>query len=117
MYYCQPQPQPMMYCQGQAAYPPEDYEGHVPYAYVPYGYQGFPQGSAMPMYDPAYKGDYGESVGSAGEPGGIPYVVKEGDTLYTIAQAHGVMWQDLMRYNQLSDAQGLYAGQRLLIPR
>ena len=132
----------MLYCERQSAYPPpEDYEGYDPYAYVPYGSeamygyqgvpQGVPQGNPVPMYDPAYMGYYGggfepmaagaaTAVGAgtaAGEPEGISYVVKQGDTIYTIAQAHGIMWQDLMYYNHLDHSQGLYVGQYLQIPR
>lgn len=45
------------------------------------------------------------------------YVVKRGDTLYSIALDQGVDWRDLMSWNQLSDPTKLSVGQSLVVRR
>lgn len=44
------------------------------------------------------------------------YVVQPGDTLYSIANRHGVSVQAIMQANGLSAPGSLYAGQRTFIP-
>ena len=44
------------------------------------------------------------------------YVVKSGDSLSKIAAAHGVKTKDLMAANNISDANKIRAGQKLVIP-
>ncbi|HSD55515.1 MAG TPA: peptidoglycan DD-metalloendopeptidase family protein [Burkholderiales bacterium] len=44
------------------------------------------------------------------------YVVKRGDTLYSIALDHGIDWRDLAARNQLTDATRLRVGQTLVMP-
>lgn len=48
--------------------------------------------------------------------GGGSYVVKAGDTLYSIARAHGVTPAALQQANGLVDASKIQVGQRLVIP-
>ena len=43
------------------------------------------------------------------------YVVRPGDTLYSIAQSQGVTVEDLMRYNYIESDYTVYPGQQLLI--
>ena len=43
------------------------------------------------------------------------YVVKRGDTLYGISQAHSVGVADICRWNGISSRRTLYAGDRLKI--
>jgi lipoprotein NlpD len=45
------------------------------------------------------------------------YVVKRGDTLYSIALDQGVDWRDLAAWNQLSDPTRLSVGQSLVVRR
>lgn len=45
------------------------------------------------------------------------YVVKRGDTLYSIALDQGVDWRDLAAWNQLSDPTKLSVGQALVVRR
>ena len=45
------------------------------------------------------------------------YVVKRGDTLYSIALDQGVDWRDLAAWNQLSDPTKLSVGQSLVVRR
>ena len=47
---------------------------------------------------------------------GDAYVVKPGDALSKIAAAHGVKTKDLMAANNLTDANKIRAGQKLVIP-
>ncbi|MGD9612605.1 MAG: LysM peptidoglycan-binding domain-containing protein [Kiritimatiellia bacterium] len=47
---------------------------------------------------------------------GDAYVVKPGDALSKIASAHGVKTKDLMAANNLTDANKIRAGQKLVIP-
>jgi LysM repeat protein len=44
------------------------------------------------------------------------YTVKRGDTLYDIAQRHGITSATLAKYNGLSQDDNIYPGQRLSIP-
>jgi LysM repeat protein len=50
------------------------------------------------------------------ERGGEPYEIKAGDSLSVIAQRHGVNVQELMRANNISDANRIRVGQKLVIP-
>jgi len=50
------------------------------------------------------------------EPEGPVYVVQEGDTLWSIAQQFGVGLDELITYNQISDANQVGIGARLVIP-
>ncbi len=47
---------------------------------------------------------------------GVPYTVKDGDTLWDIAQANNVAMSDLIRANNLSDVDQLTQGQVLRLP-
>ncbi|WP_069202827.1 5'-nucleotidase C-terminal domain-containing protein [Paenibacillus dauci] len=44
------------------------------------------------------------------------YVVKSGDTLYSIAKKHGTTWQELRDTNDLTNAHWIYPGQKLELP-
>nr|WP_227871862.1 5'-nucleotidase C-terminal domain-containing protein [Paenibacillus bovis] len=44
------------------------------------------------------------------------YVVKNGDTLYSIAKKHGTTWQELRDANDLTNAHWIYPGQKLELP-
>ncbi|MEM9283505.1 MAG: LysM peptidoglycan-binding domain-containing protein [Verrucomicrobiota bacterium] len=44
------------------------------------------------------------------------YVIKEGDTLGSIAREHSVGREDLLKANRLSEGQPIYIGETLLIP-
>ncbi|WP_082096529.1 5'-nucleotidase C-terminal domain-containing protein [Paenibacillus wulumuqiensis] len=44
------------------------------------------------------------------------YVVKNGDTLYSIAKKHGTTWQQLRDANDLTNAHWIYPGQKLELP-
>jgi LysM repeat protein len=44
------------------------------------------------------------------------YVVKEGDTLWSVAQDHGVSVEQIMEANDLEDRNFIWWGQRLIIP-
>jgi lipoprotein NlpD len=55
------------------------------------------------------------SAASAPQP--EAYVVKRGDTLYSIALDQGVDWRDLAAWNQLSDPTKLSVGQSLVVRR
>jgi lipoprotein NlpD len=50
-----------------------------------------------------------------GAPAPATYVVKRGDTLYSIALDQGVDWRDLAAWNQLSDPTALRTGQVLQV--
>jgi LysM repeat protein len=60
----------------------------------------------------------GGEEGGAGpaRPAGGTYTVKEGDTLYDIAQHFGVSVDDLMAANEITDPGSLSVGQKLVIP-
>lgn len=45
-----------------------------------------------------------------------PVIVKPGDTLYRVAERHGVNWQDVADINGIKNPKDLYVGQRLRIP-
>jgi lipoprotein NlpD len=49
------------------------------------------------------------------EPPAAQYVVRSGDTLYSIAWRHGVDHRDLARWNNIADADRIYVGQRLTL--
>lgn len=44
------------------------------------------------------------------------YVVQSGDTLGKIAESQGVSLDDLMRFNEIDNADKIYAGQKLTLP-
>lgn len=44
------------------------------------------------------------------------YIVRPGDTLYSIGRRYGVHWHGLMMYNDMADPSALRAGQELKIP-
>jgi lipoprotein NlpD len=54
---------------------------------------------------------------SAPSPQPETYLVKRGDTLYSIALDQGVDWRDLAAWNQLSDPTKLSVGQSLVVRR
>jgi lipoprotein NlpD len=54
-------------------------------------------------------------VAKPGAPAADTYVVKRGDTLYSIALDQGVDWRDLAAWNQLSDPAALRTGQVLQV--
>ena len=43
------------------------------------------------------------------------YIVKAGDTLYNIAKKYQILWQDLMKINQMNNTM-LTIGQQLIVP-
>lgn len=43
------------------------------------------------------------------------YIVKAGDTLYNIAKKYQILWQDLMKVNNMSSTM-LSIGQQLIVP-
>lgn len=43
------------------------------------------------------------------------YIVKAGDTLYNIAKKYQILWQDLMKINNM-DSTMLSIGQQLIVP-
>ena len=43
------------------------------------------------------------------------YIVKAGDTLYNIAKKYQILWQDLMKLNQMSDTT-VSIGKQLIVP-
>ncbi|WP_411345513.1 5'-nucleotidase C-terminal domain-containing protein [Paenibacillus sp. WLX1005] len=47
---------------------------------------------------------------------GSTYVVKNGDTLYSIAKSHGTTWQVLRDLNDLNNPHWIYPGQKLELP-
>jgi LysM repeat protein len=49
-------------------------------------------------------------------PGGGVYIVRSGDTLYSIARYFGVSLSALIAANHISNPNYIYAGQRLIIP-
>lgn len=57
----------------------------------------------------------GSGAGGSGE----EYTVQHGDTLSKIGAHHGVSWQKIFEANrdQISDANKIYPGQKLRIPR
>ena len=57
-----------------------------------------------------------KSADSKAVASGDAYVVKPGDALSKIAAAHGVKTKDLMAANNLTDANKIRAGQKLVIP-
>ncbi len=46
----------------------------------------------------------------------LPYVVQQGDTLFSLARRYGVSVEDIQRANQLT-ADNIYVGQQLIIPQ
>lgn len=53
---------------------------------------------------------------ASGRPAGaIVYEVQRGDTLFSIAQNHGVDWRSLARVNELADADRIEVGQQLYV--
>lgn len=48
------------------------------------------------------------------QPVGV-YVVRSGDTLYSIAWRHGIDHRDLARWNNIADADRIFIGQRLTL--
>ncbi len=62
-------------------------------------------------------GSSGSSYSGGGSSGGgSVYVVRRGDTLYSIARRHGTSVQAIVNANGLRNASLIYAGQRLAIP-
>ncbi len=57
----------------------------------------------------------GAALPPAAPPGDKFYVVKKGDTLYGIAQNHGVTTRDLVAWNTLDNASRITIGQRLRV--
>lgn len=47
----------------------------------------------------------------------IEYIVKPGDTLSKIAQAHGVKWQEVAEYNKLANPDLIYPDQVIKIKK
>ena len=43
------------------------------------------------------------------------YIVKAGDSLYNIAKKYQILWQDLMKLNQMSDTT-VSIGKQLIVP-
>lgn len=51
------------------------------------------------------------------QPGASTYIVRSGDTLYSIAKAAGVDYKQLARRNQIAPPYNIYVGQRLYLDR
>src|SRR5690606_2532598 len=66
-----------------------------------------PEGLIVPTPDP---------IRTGGEQAALEYVVKSGDTLSTIAAAHGVSLETLLSVNNLADPNILSVGQVLRLP-
>lgn len=66
-----------------------------------------PEGLIVPTPDP---------IRTGGEQAALEYVVKSGDTLSTIAAAHGVSLETLLSVNNLADPNILAVGQVLRLP-
>jgi lipoprotein NlpD len=64
---------------------------------------------------PAAKPALPPAAAPAPSPQPDTYIVKRGDTLYSIALDHGVDWRELAAWNQLSDATRLRVGQSLIV--
>ncbi len=62
-------------------------------------------------------GPRGPVATDAGSVGGGSYVVKSGDTFWSISKAHGVSVDSLMKANHLTDPKKLKLGLKLVIPR
>lgn len=58
----------------------------------------------------------GPSPGPSPVPAGGSYTVRPGDSLWSIANAHGTDWQTLARLNGLSNPDVIHAGQTLKLP-
>ena len=43
------------------------------------------------------------------------YIVKAGDTLYNIAKKYQILWQDLMKLNNMNDT-SISIGKQLIVP-
>ena len=43
------------------------------------------------------------------------YIVKAGDTLYNIAKKYQILWQDLMKLNNMTDTK-ISIGKQLIVP-
>lgn len=56
------------------------------------------------------------STAFVGNSGGIPYTIKPGDTLFTIAARNNVTWQDLASTNGLNENSLLQIGQTIHLP-
>lgn len=60
-------------------------------------------------------GSYSEN-NHPGSGGGKVYIVQRGDTLWTIAQRHGVSLNALIQANNLKNPDMIYPGQQIIIP-
>ncbi|MDP4098999.1 5'-nucleotidase C-terminal domain-containing protein [Paenibacillus sp. P96] len=47
---------------------------------------------------------------------GKVYVIKAGDTLYSISKKHGTTWQELQKLNKIKNAHWIYPGQKIKLP-
>ena len=82
----------------------ERYPAHYHVALFPQQYEGYVQRLVA-------RADDGGSTGPAGE-----YTVRVGDSLWTIAQAHGTTVEALRQLNGIRGSR-IYAGQKLDVPR
>jgi len=48
--------------------------------------------------------------------GNAPYTIQSGDTLGSIATAHGTSWQTLAQQNQITDPNVIYANEQICVP-
>ncbi|MGB4721567.1 MAG: LysM domain-containing protein, partial [Bacillota bacterium] len=62
-------------------------------------------------------GGSGIPAGTGSGTGTRTHIVEPGDTLWAIANRYGVSLQTLMSANGITDANVIWAGQRLVIPR
>ncbi|MFQ6013845.1 MAG: LysM peptidoglycan-binding domain-containing protein, partial [Anaerolineae bacterium] len=58
----------------------------------------------------------GQTLIIPGTPSQMTYVVKPGDTLYSIARRHGTTVQAIVDANNITDRTKIYTGQKLIIP-
>ena len=47
----------------------------------------------------------------------ITYTVKKGDTLSGIAKIYGTSWKTLQQYNHIDNADRIYVGQVIRVPK
>lgn len=78
---------------------------------------GDPEASIEPVNAPGADQIHTGSVTTAKTPGNLTVVqVKHGDSLSSIARAHGFSWQELAAANHIEAPYAIKAGQTLVLP-
>lgn len=70
-----------------------------------------PLGTPVLIQKQAWQGQVGQSPGSS-----KVYIVKPGDTLWKIAQAHNTTVDQILAINKIVNPTAIYPGQQILIP-